>query len=166
MSDPITMTVSVEVSISETIESADEDVPDPELLQAWAAAAYLDETPAIASLLVTSADEMQALNKQYRDQDKPTNVLSFPMQSPKEVDVQLLGDIVLCAEVIRQEAKQQSKSMLSHWAHMVVHGMLHLQGYDHTDNEEAEEMEQLEIRILDQIGFESPYEYSTDEEIK
>lgn len=160
------MTVSVEVTISETIESADEDVPDPDLLQAWASAAYLDETPAIASLLVTGADEIQALNKQYRNQDKPTNVLSFPMQSPDEVDVRLLGDIVLCAEVIRQEAGQQSKSEQSHWAHMVVHGMLHLQGYDHIDNEEAEAMEQLEIRILNQLGFESPYEYSTDEEIK
>ena len=160
------MTVSVEVTISETIESADEDVPDPDLLQAWASAAYLDETPAIASLLVTGADEIQALNKQYRNQDKPTNVLSFPMQSPDEVDVRLLGDIVLCAEVIRQEAEQQSKSEQSHWAHMVVHGMLHLQGYDHIDNEEAEAMEQLEIRILNQLGFESPYEYSTDEEIK
>jgi len=160
------MTVSVEVTISETIESADEDIPDPDLLKAWAASAYLDESPAIASLLVTGADEIQALNKQYRNQDKPTNVLSFPMQSPDEVDVQLLGDIVLCAEVIRQEAKQQSKSEQSHWAHMVVHGMLHLQGYDHIDNEEAEAMEQLEIRILSQLGLESPYEYSTDEKIK
>jgi probable rRNA maturation factor len=160
------MTVSVDVSISETIASADEDVPEPDLLQAWAAAAYLEKTPAIASLLVSGADEIQALNKKYRNKDKATNVLSFPMQSPEEVDVRLLGDIVLCAEVIRQEAKQQSKSLLSHWAHMVVHGMLHLQGHDHIDDDEAEEMEQLEVRILDQLGFESPYEYSTDEEIK
>ena len=156
------MTVTVEVSISEDLASdvcelSDDDVPEPELLQAWAAAAYLGDKPAVVSLLVTTADEVQSLNKQYRDKDKPTNVLSFPMQSPEEIDVSLLGDIVLCASVIKQEAQQQSKSELSHWAHMVVHGMLHLQGYDHIDNGDAEQMEQLEIDILDQLGFASPY---------
>jgi probable rRNA maturation factor len=170
------MTVTIEVSISEdllsesrmsesrvseTTESNDdavaEDIPEPALLQKWAAAAYLSNVPAIASLLVTTADEIQQLNKQYRDQDKPTNVLSFPMQSPEEIDICLLGDIVLCASVIKQEAEQQSKSEMSHWAHMVVHGMLHLQGYDHIKNDEAEIMEQLEIKILDQLGFDDPY---------
>ena len=156
------MTVTVEVSISDELatdacELSEDDVPEPGLLQAWAAAAYLGDTPAVVSLLVTTADEVQSLNKQYRDKDKPTNVLSFPMQSPEEIDVSLLGDIVLCASVIKQEAQQQSKSELSHWAHMVVHGMLHLQGYDHIDNGDAEQMEQLEIDILDQLGFASPY---------
>ncbi len=157
------MTVTVEVSVaedlvSETGESGDDDVPEPGKLQTWASAAYLKKTPAIASLLVTTSDEIQKLNKQYRDKDKATNVLSFPMQSPEEVDVCLLGDIVLCASIIDQEAVQQSKTRASHWAHMVVHGMLHLQGYDHIDNIEAEEMEQLEIDILNQLGFDSPYE--------
>lgn len=163
------MTVTVEVSISddqisEIGESSDDDVPEPGLLQTWASAAYLNESPAVASFLVTTADEIQELNKQYRDKDKPTNVLSFPMQSPEEIDVDLLGDIVLCASVIKQEAKQQSKSEKSHWAHMVVHGMLHLQGYDHIKDDDAEEMEQLEINILSRLGFESPYEYSTEKE--
>lgn len=163
------MTVTVEVSISddqisEVGESSDDDVPEPGLLQTWASAAYLNESPAVASFLVTTADEIQELNKQYRDKDKPTNVLSFPMQSPEEIDVDLLGDIVLCASVIKQEAKQQSKSEKSHWAHMVVHGMLHLQGYDHIKDDDAEEMEQLEINILSRLGFESPYEYSTEKE--
>lgn len=163
------MTVTVEVSISddqisEIGESSDDDVPEPGLLQTWASAAYLNESPAVASFLVTTADEIQELNKQYRDKDKPTNVLSFPMQSPEEIDVDLLGDIVLCASVIKQEAKQQSKSEVSHWAHMVVHGMLHLQGYDHIKDDDAEEMEQLEINILSRLGFESPYEYSTEKE--
>lgn len=163
------MTVTVEVSISddqisEVGESSDDDVPEPGLLQTWASAAYLNESPAVASFLVTTADEIQELNKQYRDKDKPTNVLSFPMQSPEEIDVDLLGDIVLCASVIKQEAKQQSKSEVSHWAHMVVHGMLHLQGYDHIKDDDAEEMEQLEINILSRLGFESPYEYSTEKE--
>ena len=151
------MTVTVEVSISQNIESGDDDVPEPALLQAWASAAYLNKVPAVASLLVTTPDEIQKLNKQYRDKDKATNVLSFPMQSPEEVDVFLLGDIVLCAGVINREAKQQLKAENAHWAHMVVHGMLHLQGFDHIKNEQAEEMEQLEIKILNQLGFDNPY---------
>ncbi len=160
------LTADVTISdalISEVGESGDDDVPEPGLLQSWAAAAYLDKTPAVASLLVTTSAEIQHLNKQYRDKDKATNVLSFPMQSPEEVDVCLLGDIVLCAAVIKREAVQQSKTSTSHWAHMVVHGMLHLQGYDHVNDTDAEEMEQLEIDILKQLGFDSPYEYSTNE---
>lgn len=164
----MTMMLTAEVTISEALisetgESGDDEVPDPGLLQTWAAAAYLDKIPAVASLLVTTADEVQQLNKQYREQDKATNVLSFAMQSPDEVDVCLLGDIVLCAPVINQEASQQAKTRAAHWAHMVVHGMLHLQGYDHIDNAEAEEMEALEINILQQLSFDDPYEYSTDE---
>jgi len=165
------MILTVEVTISDALvseisESGDDDVPEPALLQTWAAAAYLNKVPAVASLLVTTSDEIQQLNKQYRDKDKATNVLSFPMQSPEEVDVSLLGDIVLCASVIKQEAsllsKRQSKTGLSHWAHMVVHGMLHLQGYDHIKNDDAEEMEMLEINILNQLGFDNPYEYDID----
>lgn len=161
------MTLTVEVSISDELASdagelSDDDVPEPELLQSWAAAAYLGETPAVASLLVTTADEVQSLNKQYRNKDKATNVLSFPMESPAEIDVSLLGDIVLCAPVIRQEAEQQSRSEVSHWAHMVVHGMLHLQGYDHIDNDDAKQMEKLEIDILAQLGFNNPYEDITE----
>ncbi len=161
----VALTTEVTISdalISEVGESGDDDVPEPGLLQSWAAAAYLDKTPAIASLLVTTSAEIQQLNKQYRDRDRATNVLSFPMQSPEEIDVCLLGDIVLCAAVIRQEAAQQSKTGKAHWAHMVVHGMLHLQGYDHIDDAEAEAMEALEIDILKQLGFDSPYEYSTN----
>ncbi len=161
------MTLTVEVSISDELASdagelSDDDVPEPELLQSWAAAAYLGETPAVASLLVTTADEVQSLNKQYRNKDKATNVLSFPMESPAEIDVSLLGDIVLCVPVIRQEAEQQSRSEVSHWAHMVVHGMLHLQGYDHIDNDDAKQMEKLEIDILAQLGFNNPYEDITE----
>lgn len=161
------MILTADVSISDALtsevaESGDDDIPEPGLLQSWAAAAYLDKTPAIASLLVTTADEIQQLNKQYRDKDKTTNVLSFAMASPEEIDICLLGDIVLCAAVIRQEAVQQSKTSSAHWAHMVVHGMLHLQGYDHIDDSEAEAMESLEIKILKQLGFDSPYEYSSN----
>jgi probable rRNA maturation factor len=181
------MTITVDVSISESLSDSigygdegasqpespepespaagqsavprsDVTIPALEQLESWASAAYLDKSPAIVSLLITSPGEIQALNKQYRGKDKATNVLSFPMQSPEEIDICLLGDVVLCAEVIRQEAQQQSKAELSHWAHMVVHGMLHLQGYDHVDDDEAQIMEQLEIKILKQIGIDSPYQ--------
>lgn len=155
------MTVSVEVSVSEELvselPSSDDDIPEPELIQSWAAAAYLSDAPAIASIYITTSEEIQQLNKQYRDKDKATNVLSFPMQSPGEVDVLLLGDIALCAPVINHEASLQSKTERAHWAHMVVHGMLHLQGYDHIKDDEAEKMEQLEIEILGQLGFTNPY---------
>ena len=161
------MSVTVEVTISESLiselpDAGDDDVPEPGLLEKWASAAYLNEKPAVASLLVTSSAEIQQLNKQYRDKDKATNVLSFPMQSPEEVDMQLLGDIVLCAAVIKQEAIQQSKTERSHWAHMVVHGMLHLQGYDHVENNDAEEMERLEVDILKKLGFDNPYDISPE----
>jgi probable rRNA maturation factor len=164
------MPLIVDVSIAEDLnsempESGEADIPEPALLQAWAQAAYLQDayqqaTPAVASMLVTTAEEIRQLNKQYRNKDKATNVLSFPMESPEEVDLCLLGDIVLCAKVIKQEAREQAKPELSHWAHMVVHGMLHLQGYDHVEDDEAEEMEQKEIFILNQLGFDDPYNES------
>ena len=161
MMKPMEITVDVsfaEELISDIAESGDDDVPEPGMLQTWAAAAYLGKTPAVASILVTTPDEIQKLNKQYRDKDKATNVLSFPMDSPEEVDICLLGDIILCAPVISEEAQQQNKTSSAHWAHMMVHGMLHLQGYDHIKNDEAEEMEQLEISILKRLGFDNPYD--------
>jgi probable rRNA maturation factor len=150
------MSLSVDVCIADSVVSAD-DAPDIVLLQTWATAAYLEKNSAIVSLLINSADEIQQLNKQYREKDKATNVLSFPMQSPQEVDISLLGDVVLCAEIIKQEAEAQHKTQRAHWAHMVVHGMLHLRGYDHVDDDDAQEMEQLEIEILKKLGIDSPY---------
>jgi probable rRNA maturation factor len=182
------MSVTIDIIISEdlvsvhgasdTPESGEDDVPEPGMLQSWAEAAYLGETPAVASMLITTSEEIQQLNKQYRDKDKATNVLSFPMELPEglpgelseelvhemsqemfEQDgASLLGDIALCAPVIKQEAIQQSKSEKEHWAHMVVHGMLHLQGYDHVEEAEAEVMERLEVEILDRLGFSDPYQ--------
>lgn len=157
------MSVTIEISISENLnaetpETGEDDIPEPELLQSWATAAYLNKTDAVASLMVATSEEIQQLNKQYRHKDMPTNVLSFPMELPEELGIHFLGDIALCASVIKKEAEQQSKTEQLHWAHMVVHGMLHLQGYDHIENAEAEEMEQLEISILNKLGFENPYQ--------
>ena len=100
------------------------------------------------------------LNKEYRGKDKPTNVLSFPfddMAGLPEEETRLLGDLVICAPVVRKEAKKQDKRPKDHWAHMVVHGTLHLLGYDHIEEAEASEMEALEARILEQFGIKNPY---------
>lgn len=152
-----TPVLTVEVSVSEELNMADDDVPETSLLQAWATASYLNKAPAVASILVTTPQEIQQLNKQYRGKDKATNVLSFSMESPEELEFNLLGDIVLCAAVIKKEAALQDKSEHAHWAHMVIHGMLHLQGYDHMEEDEAETMEKLEASILNQLGFDNPY---------
>jgi probable rRNA maturation factor len=84
-------------------------------------------------------------------------VLSFPFEAPPGVEINLLGDLIICKQVVEQEAKDQDKTLAAHWAHMVVHGALHLLGYDHIDDEEAIEMESLETQILQRMGFEDPY---------
>lgn len=101
--------------------------------------------------------ESQALNKQFRGKDSPTNVLSFPSDLPTDIDVEYLGDIVICAPVVENEAREQHKSPNAHWAHMLVHGVLHLKGYDHIQTTDALEMESLERTILASMGFSDPY---------
>jgi probable rRNA maturation factor len=112
------------------------------------------------SVRIVDEAEMQALNREYRDQDKPTNVLAFPAGDagfalPGEIP--LLGDIVVCAGVVAREADEQGKPLEHHWAHMLVHGTLHLLGYDHVGDEQAAAMEALERRILDEFGIADPY---------
>jgi probable rRNA maturation factor len=101
--------------------------------------------------------ESQTLNRDYRDKDYPTNVLSFPSDLPADLNIPLLGDLVICAPVVAQEAEAQSKELLAHWAHMTVHGCLHLLGYDHETDAQAEVMESLERSILLGLGFADPY---------
>jgi len=151
------MPVTIEMSVSENLDAEEEDIPDAALVQQWAEKACLCDDQVITSVQIVSQDEMRELNNTWRGKNSPTNVLSFPMQSPDEVDLKILGDLALCADVINTEARQQHKPAQAHWAHMVVHGMLHLQGYDHIDEHQADEMEALEIRILDQLGFDNPY---------
>lgn len=109
------------------------------------------------SIRIVDSAEITGLNNQYRHKNKPTNVLSFPAEFPEGVEVPLLGDIVICAEVVREEAQQQQKSLTAHWAHMTIHGMLHLLGYDHINDDEAMEMEALETAILLESGYPDPY---------
>lgn len=108
-------------------------------------------------LRIVDVDEIQMLNKTYRDKDKSTNVLSFPSDLPVEIDESILGDVVICTEVVTQEAKAQEKTFDDHLLHMAIHGTLHLLGYDHIDESEAQEMEALEIEILQKQQVANPY---------
>ena len=110
------------------------------------------------SIRIVEADEGQALNLQYRGRDYATNVLSFPADLPPGIDLPLLGDLVICAPVVTREAAEQGKRPTDHWAHLTVHGTLHLLGFDHMEDAEAEEMEALETRILAGLGIADPYE--------
>lgn len=118
--------------------------------------------PLQVTIRVVDEEEMKSLNRDYRNRTGSTNVLSFPFDLPEEIPIELLGepilgDIVLCAPVIEREAVEQNKSFEAHWAHMLIHGNLHLMGYDHIQLTDAEVMENHEIRILKSIGFENPY---------
>ena len=101
--------------------------------------------------------ESQQLNKAYRGKDKATNVLSFPFQNPPGITLPLLGDLVICKPVVEKEAIEQGKTLTAHWAHMLIHGTLHLLGFDHIIEEEAVEMENLESKLLIELGFAAPY---------
>ncbi|MGO1750016.1 MAG: rRNA maturation RNase YbeY [Marinobacter sp.] len=136
-------------------------VPEESLFRAWAQTAWLGQEPSEVTIRIVDIEEGQALNHQYRGKDKPTNVLSFPFEAPAGITVPLAGDLVICAPVVEGEALEQLKEPVTHWAHMVVHGMLHLQGYDHINDEDAEAMEALEIRLLAQFGFGNPYAEET-----
>lgn len=133
--------------------------------QAWLNAALqpdLQDDFVEITLRIVDLAESQQLNRDYRQIDKPTNVLSFEFDLPPAVvlpddEPLYLGDLVVCAPVVEQEALQQNKPLAAHWAHMLVHGCLHLQGFDHLDDDEADEMEALECQILRSLGFENPY---------
>ena len=109
------------------------------------------------SFRINDASEMAALNLRFRSKEGPTNVLSFPADLVTENTVSLLGDIAICAPVVAAEAAQQAKPVEAHWAHLTVHGVLHLVGYDHLDPSDAQKMESLEIKILADLGFKNPY---------
>jgi probable rRNA maturation factor len=153
------MTAQVDIQIAVD----DESVPSSDDIAIWinrAMQAAGRREDADVSVRVVNANEMQQLNSEFREQDKPTNVLSFPAGDieglPSDADVPL-GDIVVCAEVVRSEAKEQGKTDKAHWAHIVVHGTLHLLGFDHENDSDAATMEGLEVKILTDNGIANPY---------
>jgi probable rRNA maturation factor len=146
--------------------SGADGVPEPTNIEQWVKhvlSNQLDTTdfPEVNFQVVDEAS-ISELNETYRHKSGPTNVLSFPFEAPpglpKEEADALLGDIVICAQVVSREAEEQSKTLQAHWAHMVVHGVLHLLGYDHLDDDEAEAMENLEVQLLNELTFPNPYQ--------
>lgn len=147
--------MSVEVEVQRIATAG----PDEEAISHWVSAVLAAEGRDSGELTVriVDAQESAELNEQYRHKSGPTNVLSFPFDCPPEVELNLLGDLVICAPVVQREAQEQHKQEQAHWAHMVVHGTLHLLGYDHLQQDEAEEMESREISIMDALGYANPY---------
>lgn len=131
-------------------------VEEDELRRFAAAALTGLEAPELTIRIVDEA-EGQQLNRRWRGTDGPTNVLSFEPALPVGVETPLLGDIVVCAPVVEREAQEQGKSIRAHCAHMIIHGILHLRGFDHISAEQAHEMEAEEIRLLKTLGFDNPY---------
>lgn len=120
------------------------------------------DKPVEITVRLVDADESRTLNHEYRDKDKPTNVLSFPSELPDflqdQLDILPLGDLVICVPVVAAEAIEQGKDVQAHWAHLTMHGTLHLLGFDHIDDADAEEMEALEVAALSRLGIDNPYE--------
>jgi len=132
-------------------------VPSRLQFEQWAGAALGEITDAELLIRLVDRQESSQLNARYRDQNKATNVLSFPADLPQEVGLPLLGDIVICAPLVAEEAQAQNTSAEAHWAHLTIHGVFHLLGYDHQSYEDAARMEPLESEILRSLGFPDPY---------
>ncbi|MBA2411170.1 MAG: rRNA maturation RNase YbeY [Gammaproteobacteria bacterium] len=132
-------------------------VPASRQFRSWAAACVEGGHRAEVVVRVVDEEESARLNEQYRRGNGATNVLSFAFEAPPQIESLLLGDVVICAPVIAREARAQMKCETSHWAHMVVHGMLHLQGFDHQTDAQAQVMEARETRIMAGMGFPDPY---------
>lgn len=138
-------------------ESAATLIPAAEQVQQWLTAALrADYAHLEQTVRVVDEPESRTLNRQFRDRDSATNVLAFPADSDL-LDYDCLGDLVICAPLVAAEAEAQGKIEDAHWAHLVIHGMLHLQGYDHQTAAQAARMEALEVEILDTLGYTNPY---------
>ena len=153
--------MSVDVDVQRV--SASESIPDDKQFQQWAEAALIGKDSDFSlSVRVVDEDEAQRFNREYRAKDYATNVLSFPAELPAGLPDDLrksqLGDLLICAAVVAREATEQQLSEVDHWAHLLIHGVLHLLGYDHEVTAEAEDMEALEIEILAGLGISDPYQ--------
>jgi probable rRNA maturation factor len=156
--------LDVQLDVQLAVEK-ENDLPTEDQLHTWASMALVTRTeheePEL-TIRIVDEEESQELNNEYRGKDKPTNVLSFPFEAPAHVPIPLLGDLVVCKQVVEREAIEQDKTLTAHWAHMIVHGCLHLLGYDHIEDGEAEEMEGIERVVMNDLGFEDPYKNDED----
>jgi len=149
------------IEIQAVFDSADQ--PDRQQIQLWVDTAlddYDHDTEIVVRIV--GVEESAELNEQYRHKSGPTNILSFPVDVPEGIELDLLGDLVICAPVVEKEALEQDKPLAHHWAHIIVHGVLHLLGYDHIDDDEAELMENKEIAILNKLHINNPYTEVSD----
>ena len=155
------MNLQVDIQCAST-----EPVPEEDDIRSWILATLAGRRSGDTeiSLRLVDIPEMTTLNQGYRKKSGPTNVLSFPSDLPPELELPLLGDIVICAPVVREEARVQSKALEAHWAHMTVHGTLHLLGYDHIEEVEAEAMEAMETDILKTLNYPCPYQDNLSKE--
>lgn len=151
-----TLNEMIQIDIEDSSQSP--SCPEPLLIEKWAAMTLqlMKKEGSVAIAIIDEAT-MQALNQTYRQKPKPTNVLSFPSQLPPELQKDFWGDIAICAQVVEKEANAQKKSIDAHFAHLVVHGILHLLGFDHENESDANKMENEEVRILNTLGFSDPY---------
>lgn len=138
------------------------NLPPIEQFQLWIDTAleqaqFSSEQQPELTLRIVGEDEGRELNRTWRQKDYPTNVLSFPFEALPDIPITLLGDIVICAHIVEKEALEQQKQLEAHWAHLTTHGVLHLLGYDHIEDHEAQQMENLEVHILQQLGYPNPY---------
>jgi probable rRNA maturation factor len=170
MSDNILIDVQLADDLADTVS---QNLPTQDTISQWLKLAYSLANDSLAleqqknndlapelSIRIVSIEESQSLNAQYRGKDKPTNVLSFESDLPDFVPSAFLGDLVICAQIVANEALEQQKTLEHHWAHMCIHGMLHLMGLDHIEDADAHEMESLEITILAKLGIDDPYQIS------
>ena len=142
---------------------ASEESPDEDSIKRWVSAAIRDERDhSDLSIRIVDEQESADLNQRYRGKSGPTNVLSFPFDAITPEPLPMLGDIVVCAPIVVREAAEQHKTLQAHWAHIVIHGVLHLLGYDHIDDKDAEHMETLETAIMLELGFPPPYRTLTE----
>ena len=155
---PEQIDVLLDRQVSDELE--DIQLPTEDDIEHWLTQVFAHEGITEKEITVRFVDtnESQMLNNTYRSKDKPTNVLSFPFEAPPGIDVPLLGDLVVCQAIIEKEAQQQNKQLHSHYAHMIVHGCLHLLGYDHIEDDEAEHMESIEIALLANLNIDDPYQ--------
>ena len=151
------MTATIDLQIASNAPH----IPSEADVITWCTLALAEKSsPSEISLRVVDSEESTELNQQYRHKTGPTNILSFPYEGPTHPEISLLGDLVICAPLLAQEAAAQHKLLTAHWAHIVIHGCLHLLGYDHEQEKEALIMENKEIALLAKLGFPDPYALS------
>jgi probable rRNA maturation factor len=139
------------------ISSAEVGIPKQVDFDHWLGVCFGEEPRKSIVIRIVDRDESAALNQQYRDKSEPTNILSFPYEVPPGIFNDHLGDLVVCASLVRDEASVQNKPVMSHWAHLLIHGVLHLQGLNHIEPKEARQMELKEIALLSWLGISNPY---------